>query len=121
MAWSLPISWGPDFALYFGYPAFMTILQKIPDRIPVELSLTEFLVWNAPGPWRWWLVEGAPEAMAPRWKPKIGGVSAMAHGTAKSSGMLGEDVQFLAIPFSVRLSEIYEGTGINPPFHDETA
>jgi Uma2 family endonuclease len=43
----------------------MTILQKIPDPIPGEMSLAEFLVWDAPGPLRWQLVEGVPEAMAP--------------------------------------------------------
>lgn len=43
----------------------MTILQKIPAPIPAEMSLAEFLTWDAPGPLRWQLVEGAPEAMAP--------------------------------------------------------
>jgi Uma2 family endonuclease len=40
----------------------MTALAKIPD----EMSLAEFLVWDAPGPYKHWqLVEGVPEAMAP--------------------------------------------------------
>lgn len=43
----------------------MTILQKIPDCIPDEMGLAEFLIWDAPGPWHWQLVEGVPEAMAP--------------------------------------------------------
>jgi Uma2 family endonuclease len=43
----------------------MTVLQKIPDPVPAEMSLAEFLVWDAPVPLRWQLVEGAPEAMAP--------------------------------------------------------
>jgi Uma2 family endonuclease len=203
----------------------MTILQKIPDRIPDELSLAEFLVWNAPGPWRWQLVEGAPEAMAPaspahaRIQSEIGGIirdhlrkTRPGCAVLSNPGVLlaendqrnfripdlgvtctpdkpgdlsiqnpillieilspsneketwlnvqaytriasveevlifdstkmeaenwrrfrdgtwhrkkfqyaTEDVQFLAIQFSVRLSEIYEGTGINPSSHDETA
>lgn len=40
-------------------------MQQFPDPIPNEMSLTEFLVWDAPGPLRWQLVEGVPEAMAP--------------------------------------------------------
>jgi Uma2 family endonuclease len=39
----------------------MTALRKIPD----EMTLAEFLEWDAPGPQRWQLVAGVPEAMAP--------------------------------------------------------
>lgn len=33
--------------------------------IPPELTLEEFLAWDAPGPCRWQLIDGAPVAMAP--------------------------------------------------------
>ncbi len=36
-----------------------------PAPIPCEMSLTKFLTWDAPGPYRWQLVEGVPEPMAP--------------------------------------------------------
>jgi Uma2 family endonuclease len=43
----------------------MTPLQKVRGPIPDEMSLAEFLVWDAPEPLRWQLIEGVPEAMAP--------------------------------------------------------
>ena len=33
--------------------------------IPAEMTLTEFLTWDAPGPGRWQLIDGVPLAMAP--------------------------------------------------------
>lgn len=34
-------------------------------KIPAYMTLDEFLVWDAPGPERWQLVDGEPMAMAP--------------------------------------------------------
>jgi Uma2 family endonuclease len=39
----------------------MPVLYKTPP----EMSLAEFLAWDAPGPQRWQLIDGAPVAMAP--------------------------------------------------------
>jgi Uma2 family endonuclease len=39
----------------------MSSVLKPPD----EMSVAEFLAWNAPGPDRWQLVDGEPVAMAP--------------------------------------------------------
>ena len=33
--------------------------------VPVRMTLDEFLVWDAPGPERWQLIDGEPVAMAP--------------------------------------------------------
>ncbi len=35
------------------------------QSVPVRMTLDEFLVWDAPGPERWQLVDGEPVAMAP--------------------------------------------------------
>jgi Uma2 family endonuclease len=34
-------------------------------KIPAVMDLAEFLAWDAPGPGRWQLVDGEPQAMAP--------------------------------------------------------
>jgi len=34
-------------------------------KIPYHMSVAEFLVWNAPAPLLWQLVDGEPQAMAP--------------------------------------------------------
>ena len=34
-------------------------------KIPAVMDLAEFLAWDAPGPDRWQLVDGEPQAMAP--------------------------------------------------------
>lgn len=34
-------------------------------KIPVYMTLDEFLIWDAPGPDKWQLVDGEPTAMAP--------------------------------------------------------
>lgn len=34
-------------------------------KVPESMTVEEFLVWDAPGPYRWQLVDGEPRAMAP--------------------------------------------------------
>lgn len=34
-------------------------------KVPETMTTEEFLVWDAPGPYRWQLVDGEPRAMAP--------------------------------------------------------
>jgi hypothetical protein len=34
-------------------------------KIPLEMTLAEFLEWDAPGPNRWQLIAGVPEAVVP--------------------------------------------------------
>jgi Uma2 family endonuclease len=34
-------------------------------KVPAVMDVAEFLAWDAPGPYRWQLVEGEPQAMAP--------------------------------------------------------
>jgi Uma2 family endonuclease len=43
----------------------MNYAMSAVPKIPAYLTLDEFLVWDAPGPERWQLVDGVPTAMAP--------------------------------------------------------
>jgi Uma2 family endonuclease len=49
--------------------------MSAPAKIPARMSVAEFLVWDAPPPLLWQLVDGEPQAMAP---------ASRTHGTIQS-------------------------------------
>jgi Uma2 family endonuclease len=40
-------------------------MSELARKVPAVMDVAEFLAWDAPGPHRWQLVEGEPQAIAP--------------------------------------------------------
>ena len=47
-----------------AFPWYFRIMSALP-KIPVRMTVAEFLAWNPPTPQLWQLVDGEPQAMAP--------------------------------------------------------